>query len=537
MKNLFKLFLILFSITSFAQNQMNTLEIKSSYIRPSLDGKQRLATHPKVIGFDSLSKTLSNNFQNINVSQQIFARNIQGGDLGGKVFGQEYLYAWIEKMRAGNTPIMVLAGDSKTSGDAISDANYLFQNLYKKIITQNYHSITVYNDAVSGTNTSQWRTTYLAAQIARNPDIMIVNYGFNDGANNRTNFESDYSSALATIRASRTVNQTSIVILPPISGNDTPNGRDSTWFKQINPILKKLARQYLCTYIDTYASYIDAINGGAWYDDPYGDGRHIHQKEQINLQVASLVCDAIIPSGLKSVLGSTTFENTLSSYYSPINSSLVSTYPKGLSMYRSGVGFPQDGAVFTLRQADGVWLQFNPAYTSTGLVWRNGGSSGWQAWRYPVTTDNTGNLGVGVNPSDRLHILDTNPVFRMEGSTGNAYLSQNGSSLGFGINRNPSTGAHADITKTSAQINMTSSTTGSDILFYVGLTPNSLSGTDNIMTIKGATRRVGINTTTPTSSLQVVGLPTYADNTAALAGGLTAGAFYRTSTGVLMVTF
>jgi hypothetical protein len=48
---------------------------------------------------------------------------------------------------------------------------------------------------------------------------------------------------------------------------------------------------------------------------------------------------------------------------------------------------------------------------------------------------------------------------------------------------------------------------------------------------------VGIGTATPKSKLQVVGLPTYADNTAALAGGLTAGAFYRTSTGVLMVTY
>ena len=32
-------------------------------------------------------------------------------------------------------------------------------------------------------------------------------------------------------------------------------------------------------------------------------------------------------------------------------------------------------------------------------------------------------------------------------------------------------------------------------------------------------------------------IPTYANNAAALAGGLVAGAFYRTSTGVLMVVY
>lgn len=39
---------------------------------------------------------------------------------------------------------------------------------------------------------------------------------------------------------------------------------------------------------------------------------------------------------------------------------------------------------------------------------------------------------------------------------------------------------------------------------------------------------VGIGSSAPTSILQVVGLPVYANNAAAIAGGLTAGAFYRT---------
>lgn len=39
---------------------------------------------------------------------------------------------------------------------------------------------------------------------------------------------------------------------------------------------------------------------------------------------------------------------------------------------------------------------------------------------------------------------------------------------------------------------------------------------------------IGIGTTTPTSKIQVVGLPAYINNAAAVAGGLTVGAFYRT---------
>jgi hypothetical protein len=39
--------------------------------------------------------------------------------------------------------------------------------------------------------------------------------------------------------------------------------------------------------------------------------------------------------------------------------------------------------------------------------------------------------------------------------------------------------------------------------------------------------KLGIGTAVPKSPLHVVGLPTYANNAAAVAGGLTAGAFYR----------
>jgi hypothetical protein len=49
--------------------------------------------------------------------------------------------------------------------------------------------------------------------------------------------------------------------------------------------------------------------------------------------------------------------------------------------------------------------------------------------------------------------------------------------------------------------------------------------------------KFGIGKAAPGTALAVAGLPTYADNAAAAAGGLTAGDFYRTSTGQLMVVY
>ena len=65
----------------------------------------------------------------------------------------------------------------------------------------------------------------------------------------------------------------------------------------------------------------------------------------------------------------------------------------------------------------------------------------------------------------------------------------------------------------------------------------SASGDIERLTIKRNNGNVGIGTSAPTSKLQVVGLPVFADNASSITGGLTVGAFYRTSVGVLMVVF
>lgn len=81
-------------------------------------------------------------------------------------------------------------------------------------------------------------------------------------------------------------------------------------------------------------------------------------------------------------------------------------------------------------------------------------------------------------------------------------------------------------------MNFVSGESGSTITFSGGLwfrtnpTISSTNFTDLGILTKGGF--LGIGTTEPTSKIQVVGLPEYADNATAKAGGLTVGAFYRT---------
>jgi hypothetical protein len=75
----------------------------------------------------------------------------------------------------------------------------------------------------------------------------------------------------------------------------------------------------------------------------------------------------------------------------------------------------------------------------------------------------------------------------------------------------------------SAASNWTEASQSTQLDFY---TSNVLS-TNLAMRIAN-TGNVGIGTSAPKSKLHVVGIPVYANNAAAITGGLTAGAFYRT---------
>jgi hypothetical protein len=141
---------------------------------------------------------------------------------------------------------------------------------------------------------------------------------------------------------------------------------------------------------------------------------------------------------------------------------------------------------------------------------------------------NGGNVGIGTtSPDRRLHVQDSAIVItKLEGTNQGSLLDL--------VNSNAS--------QTYNGLRFTQGTTGKMAITHIadGTTKgyvqigNSWAAGSEILVVDGRTSNVGIGTTSPTAKLHVVGLPTYADNATALAGGLTVGAFYHTA-GVLKV--
>ena len=125
-----------------------------------------------------------------------------------------------------------------------------------------------------------------------------------------------------------------------------------------------------------------------------------------------------------------------------------------------------------------------------------------------IITDNGINVGIGTSsPNEKLHVNGgtTNVVANFESTDAKVYIS-------FKDN----TTTNTDTVFLGAE--------GDNMTFYAG------SASSERMRIT-STGNVGIGTTNPTSKLHVTGLPVFGNNSEALAGGLTPGAFYTNGGG------
>lgn len=310
------------------------------------------------------------------------------------VFGREYLsyfHKLLQSDAEGSLQAqkkIIFSGDSTTEGGAATSPYLMNELIAEMALGAGVRGVVGINAGHSGQSTVEWLNSYLAADLAQTPHLYIIRWGINDpyvGIHNLTvdQYLTNIRQGLATIRASRPLNNLSIILMSPNSTYDVPNRRDSKWYEAIIPGLKQAARDYQCCFVDTYAYLRDSVNGSDWMDAPYSDDRHIHPQNIGNMWIASLLGEVLFPAGLHRI-SDNKFYNVSGSYATKTSTDLPSTYPIGISVYRATGGstpWPHDGFVMTTRSPDsGGSYQINWEYGGSGVAIRTGITTAWDAF-------------------------------------------------------------------------------------------------------------------------------------------------------------
>jgi lysophospholipase L1-like esterase len=302
--------------------------------------------------------------------------NLQA-DKGQHVFGQEYLSAFQNKIQLRSGCKMVFSGDSTTAGDAVSGKGQIGY-LTQLTIQDAGFEVSQINAGHSGKTSTDW-LGYIAGDLANNPDLYIVRWGINDPffpGGTIEQFASNMRQGLATVRASKSISQMSILLMCPNSTSDTPNNRDERWYEQVRLVLRQAARDFQCAFIDTYSLWVDSRGAATiWMDNPYGDGRAIHPLEIMNDWIASKIADLLIPSTLK-------VKNYPSTNVNLATNVPPSSFPLGTSYWRATNFNGVDGTVINTRHVDGGCLQeVIPKLFAKKTLRRSGTVvDGWFGW-------------------------------------------------------------------------------------------------------------------------------------------------------------
>jgi hypothetical protein len=289
-------------------------------------------------------------------------------------FGIEYLYKYHEDLITsidGTGLKVIFSGDSTT-------ALGQFVNYSRDFYIQNgFGNATIVNNAYSGGQTNEWLANgWLTSDLAENPSLYILRWGLNDTAGDFTlakvkEFETNLRTGLAQIRASKTSAQMSVLLMTPNAAGTI--NRDKKWGEQINHVIRKLAREYQCCFVDTYMQAEDTHNSPEWVDASLA-----HPMPIADRWFVDLIADIIIPPTLRKQVNIK--KNTIAF----LASTSPYTLQMGYTLNQATVanGFPNEGMVETVYYYN-ISKQVLTTYDTSGVIktrtWNVVGAS-WNAW-------------------------------------------------------------------------------------------------------------------------------------------------------------
>lgn len=308
-----------------------------------------------------------------------------------RFFGQETLEKYFRLFKEANnnnntgrsTAIKILlTGDSTT---VLSQ-----YKLERSAHLRGYERINLINQGHGSKAAFDWVSTYLADDIAANPDLMIIRWGANDAYYGKTPEEaiSKVKEGLTILRAAKPIKDLSIVLASPGPMNDTQYNRDEYYFELLSEGYRQLAKEFGCAFVDLYSYFQDAHNGAGLYYDALLDNRAIHAEDILYEHIHSAIADMIFPLGFE------TGRNNAIRNYSTWDSPNYRKTEELPDKYHCGVEFRRfndqtnaaiDGSLISFKQADGFTFQLLhsiPGYTqgNNAIAFRLGASNSFTSW-------------------------------------------------------------------------------------------------------------------------------------------------------------
>lgn len=365
------------------------------------------------------------------------------------IFGEEYLWGLHKNiLDSANTNLIqtIWSGDSTTAGDNAgayppSALGAAFSQTFGVFSADNV------NAGHSGDSATDWNSTWVDQDIANYPnmDVYVTRWGINHPAQSITTTIAAIDSGIAKLRAFKSVEALTIILMAPNSTFDDPNNRGTDWYEQLVPELRKLARKYQTVFFDTYSIWQDARQGALntgdtgtgklWLDNPFGDGRGIHPDAAFNHQIIYRVCAMMYePITANSALSTVSSINVNSADFIPSVNVLPSNYNKGKSCFRATVaeGWPVDGAAWTEKSSDNIAIQTLVEFSNTtaqNVLWRVGTpqDDSWSDWRSEGYANVTYNTGWSAAPgSESLKLSTSGKTRTLHGSASNTGNATNG---------------------------------------------------------------------------------------------------------------